>query len=398
MHQEAAQTTALRLISQRRALAAPSCAAMTAGTVRQRDGRTRVTHISLGTNVGGMEQLLVQFARLADRARFELAFISLEGLGTLAPEIQNLAWPVYGLGKRPGLRPALVLRLAQRLRAIRPHVVQTHNTAAFFYGALAAYLARVPRLLHTQHGQRYMATRHETWLFRQLCRLAHRVIGVSDDAIQRTISAGVPVERTCVIHNGVDVSRFSYSGPDAAGPAMLVARLSPEKDVATLLHAVRHLANNLEPGSPALRLEIVGDGSDRPSLETLAHNLGLGDRVRFLGQRSDIAAILPRASMFVLPSLTEGISLTLLEAMARGLPVVATRVGGNPEVVVDGVTGFLVPPRDPVALAAAMARIRQRPVLAADMGLQGRRRVEQTFSLEQMIRCYEQQYLGDAEP
>jgi glycosyltransferase involved in cell wall biosynthesis len=178
----------------------------------------------------------------------------------------------------------------------------------------------------------------------------------------------------------------------------LVARLSPEKDVATLIHAVRHALRLLGPEQAAFTLEIVGDGASRPQLESLSRNLGLGDTIRFLGERSDVASLLAHASMFVLPSLTEGISLTLLEAMARGLPVVATRVGGNPEVVVDGVTGFLVPVRDPAALAAAMVRIHQCPTLAAEMGLRGRRRVEQEFSVQKMIREYEQQYVDEGKP
>lgn len=360
--------------------------------------RTRVVHVSLGTNVGGMEKLLVEFARFTDRERFDLAFISLQERGTLASEIESLLWPVYSLDKPPGLRPGLVLKLARRLRALRPSVVHTHNTTAFLYGALAARLARVPRLLHTRHGQRYQASRRETWVFRLLSRLAYRMISVSQDACQRTIADGVRADRACVIRNGVDLSRFSFAGPNPSGPAVLVARLSPEKDVATLVHAVKRALELLGPQQTTFTLEIIGGGADRAELESWSCELGLGDRIHFLGERSDVPARLAGASMFVLPSLTEGISLTLLEAMARGLPVVATRVGGNPEVVVDGVTGTLVPARDPAALAAAMVRIFQNPALGKEMGRCGRQRVEQEFSVQEMVRKYEQQYDADAQP
>ncbi len=383
----------------RTARAADSSLAATAlgrspGTAR----RARIVHVALGTDIGGMEKLLVEFARFTDRKRFDLVFVSLEERGQLAAEIENLQWPLYALGKPPGLKPGLVLKLARRLRELRPSVVHTHNTSAFLYGAMAATLARVPRIIHTRHGQGFGASVRETWMFRILSKLAHRVVSVSEDARQLTIAEGIPAERTCLIRNGVDLSRFPYAGPNAVGPALLVARLSPEKDVATLIHAVKHASRILKSERTALTLEIAGDGVTRPQLESLSRSLGLGDSIRFLGERNDIPSLLAKASMFVLPSLTEGISLTLLEAMARGLPVVATRIGGNPEVVLDGRTGFLVPARNPEALASAMVRLHQHPTLAKHMGWLGRQRVEQEFSVADMIRRYEQRYVDEAQP
>jgi len=362
----------------------------------QRWPRKRIVHVSLGTNVGGMEKLLVEFARFTDRERFEVVFISLEEPGTVALELESLRCPVYALGKGPGLRPGVVFRLARLLRALRPSVVHTHNTAAFLYGASAARLARVPRLIHTRHGQRYGASRRETLLFRLFSRLADRMISVSEDGLRRTLADGIGAARAGVIWNGVDLSRFSYTGPQATGPAISVSRLSPEKDLATLIRAMRYALDLLGPQSPGFALEIVGDGSERPQLERLSRDLGLGTAIRFHGTRGDVAALLADASMFVLPSLTEGISLTLLEAMARGLPVVATGVGGNPEVVVPGVTGLLVPVRDPAALAIAMVHVYQRPELGQQMGLRGRQRVEREFSVQTMIRQYEAQYVAVA--
>lgn len=354
--------------------------------------RSRIVHLSLGTDVGGMERLLVQFARYADRQRFDLVFVSLRERGKLAAEIEQLQWPVYALGKRPGLRLGLIIQLARRLRQLRPDVVQTHNTAALMYGATAAFLARVPSLIHTRHGQRFGASRRETFAFRNLSRLACRVVSVSDDGRQLCIAEGVSAARACTIRNGVDTEQFSYSGPKPAGPAVVVARLSAEKDVATLIRAMEHLSRKLEPAQQPLTLKIVGDGVMRPQLESLARSLELGGTVQFLGERDDVPSLLAEASMFVLPSLTEGISLTLLEAMARGLPVVATNVGGNPEVVVDGESGFLVPAQDADALARAMMRIHLDQDLAANMGLSGRRRIEAGFSVKRMVRDYERIY------
>src|SRR5207248_2205806 len=185
---------------------------------------------------------------------------------------------------------------------------------------------------------------------------------------------------------------FAFAGPDLEGPAVLVARLSPEKDIATLLQAVALIAKK----TPGFRLEIAGDGPCKPELLRLANQLGIETNVTFLGEVRDVAALLAKARLFVLSSLTEGISLTLLEAMARGLPVVTTRVGGNPEVVVEGETGLLVPPRAPAELAAAMVHLLRSPDTRRRMGQAGRCRVEQHFDVRRMVAEYEGHYLAGA--
>jgi glycosyltransferase involved in cell wall biosynthesis len=190
------------------------------------------------------------------------------------------------------------------------------------------------------------------------------------------------------IWNGIDVTGFAYAGPDPAGPAVLVARLAPEKDVETLLNATALAARE----RPDFRLEVAGDGPCRPALERAAADLGVAGRVRFLGEVRDVPALLARARLFALSSLTEGVSLTLLEAMSRGLPVAATRVGGNAEVVADGETGLLVPPGDPPALAAALLRLWADPAEAARLGRAGRRRVEAHFDVRGMVAAYEDLY------
>jgi glycosyltransferase involved in cell wall biosynthesis len=343
-----------------------------------------------------MEKLLVEFARFTDRRQFDLHFVSLERKGRVGSEIDRLQWPVHSFDKREGLRPLLVLKLARTFRKLRPSVVHTHNTPALIYGSAAATLARVPRIIHTRHGQRYGASSRETRVFRLLSKLAYRVVSVSQDAYRLSVAEGIHSERACWIHNGVDLSRFSYVGPRQDGPAMVVARLSPEKDIATLLRAMKHIIHSCGPGQQALRLEIVGDGPDRNRLESLARALGLAGSIRFLGERSDVPRLLANAGMVILPSLTEGISLTLLEAMARGLPVIATRVGGNPEVVVGGETGLLVAQKDPKGLADAIASLQRDPQRGREMGWRGRQRVEQKFSVQRMIRQYERLYLDEA--
>jgi glycosyltransferase involved in cell wall biosynthesis len=190
--------------------------------------------------------------------------------------------------------------------------------------------------------------------------------------------------------NGIDLERFAFAGFSPGGPLVTVARLSPEKGLDTLLHAMAE-AVRAEPG---IHLEIAGDGPLRSELEQLAKNLGLDRHVRFLGEVRDIAALLSRASLFVLPSNSEGISLTLLEAMARGLPIVTTKVGGNVEVVIHGETGLLVPPASPPALAGAILKILGDSSKSQLMGRAGRRRVEAFFDIRQVVAQYEKLYLG----
>jgi glycosyltransferase involved in cell wall biosynthesis len=173
-----------------------------------------------------------------------------------------------------------------------------------------------------------------------------------------------------------------------------VARLSPEKDLACLLQAMALVMAR----DPSIRLEIAGDGPCREELVRLAQELGLGGTVRFLGEVRDVPALLRRASVFILPSRSEGISLTLLEAMAAGVPVIATRVGGNPEVVVDGQTGLLVPAQSPNDLADALLRIRGNNEDAQLLGRAGRRRVESHFDIRTMVAHYERLYAPPPAP
>jgi glycosyltransferase involved in cell wall biosynthesis len=351
----------------------------------------RVAHVTLGLDMGGLEKLLVEFARHADRGRFALHFIVLGGRGVLAGDIEARGWPVTALDAGSGLRPGLVFRLARLLRRWGTDVVHTHDDRPLVYGALAAPLAGVRRLVHTQHGKNHPLVSRQA-AYRFAAGLADRFVCVSDDLAGLAHRLGVAPRRVCRIWNGIDVTRFACRGPRPDGPAVTVARLSPEKDVDTLLGAAA-LAVRERPG---FRLVVAGDGPCLPALRRRADELTLGGRVHFLGQVQDVPSLLAGASLFVLSSLSEGISLTLLEAMARGLPVVATRVGGTPELVAEGETGLLVPAQDPAALAKAMLRVQADPEGGQRMGLAGRRRVEQEFDVRRMVADYEALYQGRA--
>ncbi len=350
--------------------------------------RVRVAHIALQLDTGGMERLLVEFARHADRSAFDLRFVALSGRGRWADELAALGWPVTLMNARDGVRPSLVYRLARLFQSERIDVVHTHNVKPLLYAGPAARLAGVPGVVHTRHGRRLGTTPAHARLFRLATRCVDRLVCVSDDTGRLSLCEGVRAGRVDIIRNGIDLSRFPYAGPHMGGPAVFVGRLSPEKDCATLLRAFAAVSGRV----PSLTLAIAGAGPCRADLERLAADLSLGTRVEFLGDVADVPGLLRRASLLILPSLSEGMPVAVLEAMASGLPVIATDVGGTPEVVDHGVTGVLVPPSDVPRLAETIADVATHPELARTMGAQGRRRVEAGFDVRTMVARYEGLY------
>lgn len=350
--------------------------------------KIRVIHVVGQFDMGGMEKLLVEFARHADRTRFDLRFFSLGRGGIVAEEIEAQGWPVVALEITPGLKPGLIVRLARLLFANGADVVHTHNTRPLLYAGPAALLARVARVIHTRHGQRFGATKGETVAFRLATTMVDRVVCVSHDSAMIAAREGVSPKRIRTLWNGIDVSRFRPANPQGRGPVVSVGRFSPEKDFANLIQAAA-IAVGIDP---TFRLDIAGDGVCMADLRQKVDELKLEGTVRLLGQVRDIPSLLSEASVFTLASLTEGISLTVLEAMATGLPVVATRVGGNPEVIEDGITGLLVPPSDPTALAGALVELWRSPDRRRLLGSAGRDRVEKHFDVRKMVADYEKLY------
>lgn len=353
--------------------------------------KLRVAHVTQGLEVGGQERLLVEMARHYDRERFDWTVIVLGSRGPLADPLEAAGVRILPLDLPTGFRPGIWRQLASLFRAGQYQVVHSHDDRPLIFGMPAAWWASVPCRIHTHHhGALAKITRRQRFLGRLASRCAQHFICVSEDSARHVVEAGISPARVRTIWNGIDLSRFAYQGPAVDGPVVTVARLSPEKDVANLLHAAqRVLAEH-----PQARFEIAGDGPSREELHRLARDLHVADNVVFHGDVRDIPALLVRARFFVLPSQTEGISLTILEAQARGLPVVATAVGGTPEIVQSGTTGLLVPPRDPDALAHAIRALWCDPARCREMGLAGRARVEKCFDIRKMTRQYETLYEG----
>lgn len=348
----------------------------------------RVVHVTNQLETGGMERLLVEFARHADRSRFELEFVCLGGRGPIGAVIESMGWPVRALGMRPGVRPSALLALSREFVESRCDVVHTHNTKPLLYSAPAAKIAGVEGLIHTRHGQRIGTTARQDWAFGLASRAADRVVCVSRATFRASVDEGLSRDTLCTIENGIDVERFAFAGPRLGGVAMYVGRLSPEKGVDVLLHATKQVLEH----EPEFRLRIAGSGPSMAGLRDLAGSLGVASRVEFLGDVSEVGALLREASMLVLPSRSEGLSIAILEGMSVGLPVVATRVGGTPEAVEDGATGVLVEPDDAEGLAAQLLSVWRDPALAARLGRAGRARVESRFDVRAMVARYEAIY------
>ncbi|XXT19520.1 glycosyltransferase [Sorangium sp. So ce429] len=366
----------------------------------------KVAHVVLSLNVGGLERVVLRLLERTSRERFAPVVCALQEPGALADELARLGVPLVVLSRRPGLDPGLPVRLAAWLRREDIRLVHTHNPGPHLYGALAAGLARAasfaggggPRVIHTKHGRNYPKQKRKVLVNRLAAALTDRVVAVSDDARAVALEVErVDPARVVTILNGVDPEVFRPGDARAARARLglpasgyhvgCVARLSPEKDHATLLTAFARL-REVRPGA---HLTLVGDGPARPALEQQVARLGLGGAVLFTGTRADVAELLPAFDVFALASLTEGISLTLIEAASAGLPIVATRVGGNPEIVKEGETGLLVSPGSPDPLAAALEAIAVRDD-RAEVGMRGRARVIERFGIDQMVRAYEDLY------
>ncbi len=286
--------------------------------------------------------------------------------GAWAPQLERQGTIVRALGRRPGFRPALGRAIAQLAADQRIDVIHAHHYSPFVYGALARLWAPRVALVFTEHGRLSDAppSSKRRIANQLLARVPHRVFGVSEDVKAHLVGEGFHARSVGVIYNGVEPGlpaqsadrlriRRQWGLEDDEFVVGTVARLDTVKDLGTCISAIAAV-------SLPTRLLVVGDGPERSSLEALAAELHIRDRVLFLGHRDDAREVLAGCDAYVNSSISEGVSLTILEAMAAGLPVVATRVGGTPEVVTPE-TGVLVPARDPGALARALDRLRQQP-------------------------------------
>lgn len=354
---------------------------------------------------GGTQRHLLEVLKFLDRRRFRPLVISAKRGGELGRAIEACGVELVQLDLGERVLSADMVRCIRRtaalFRAREVDVVQCFQWRPALIGMAAARLARRGRVVA---GRRSVPVeRGGRALFEELAvRLADRVI-VNAESLRPRGAAG---RRTDVIPSGVDTDAFRPR-PEARAGARgrlglpttgvvvgTVGRLEARKGTALLIEAAARL---IKKGLPDLRVVVVGDGPLRDELPALAARLGISDHVSMLGDRPDVAEVLTALDMFVLPSRTEGMSNALLEAMAAALPVVATAVGGNPEVVSAETTGVLVPPDDVTAMADAMLRVAMSPALATELGAAARRRVEERYGARAMVRRLEAVYAAVAD-
>jgi len=330
----------------------------------------RILHLIPDLGLGGAQRMLTYAAAAVDRDRYRLQVAHWGKASALQAELERLGVPVRRLEGGPSL-----LRLARsfgrQVRLLRPDVVHTHLFDADLIGILAARALGVRRCCATIHSFSFFAVPRHRWRYRWLLGpLVGRFLAVSRALADYLVQeCRLPVSRVRVVANGIDTARFApatMARPQSTpGPTVgVLTRLDARKGLPYLLQAMALIRTDF----PNARLLIGGDGGDRSALEQEARSLGLTGRVEFMGAVSDSAHFYRRLDLFVLPSLDEAFGLVLLEAMAAGLPVVGTRVGGVPEILEDGSQGLLVAPADSQALAGAIRELCSDPLRRRRMG------------------------------
>lgn len=355
-------------------------------------------HVLHSLNVGGGE-LLARDLALANARQFRQVFALLDELGDVGRALRADGFHIEVIGRRPGIDLACALRLRRFFRREAVGLVHAHQYGPLFYSALARWPSLKLPILFLEHGRDHPDYRRvkRIWANRILLHASDRFVAVGDAVRQALIDfEGLPADRVEVVHNGVDLKRHdldlddrlqaraSFGWPEDAMIIMQVARLNRLKDQATALRTIRILHESC----PHSRLILVGDGEDRDALEQKCIDLGLTSSVEFLGTRSDVPRLLAAADIFLLTSISEGVPLTLIEAMAASLPCVATRVGGVAEVVSDGETGLLAEAGDAAALARHLNRLAGDPAVREQLGAAGRRRAVARFDAAKMQRRY----------
>ncbi|MCX5659300.1 MAG: glycosyltransferase [Planctomycetota bacterium] len=374
------------------------------GSEAPRPRRPVVGQVLHRLQVAGAEVLAADLARRL-RDRFDFVFLCLDGVGPLGEALAAEGFPVEDLRRRSGIDLALARRLRAAVRDHGVELLHAHQYTPFFYAALSRRLAADPPILFTEHGRHYPDQRklRHVLFNRLLLRRGDRVTAVGGFVKKALVgNEGIRASRIEIVRNGIDPQRFVFDprpstraavrmelGLASDQPVVLqVARFHPVKDHTTAVRAVAEVVEEL----PGAALLLAGDGPERAHIEALAAQLEIAPNVRFLGVRSDIPRLMAAADVFMLSSLSEGISVTLLEAMGCALPIVATDVGGNAEVIGNDEAGLLSPRERPAPLADNILRLLRDASLRQRLGQAGRQRLLGQFTQDRMHARYAELY------
>ena len=361
----------------------------------------KVIHLVEDLKIGGAERVIADTALGLDRKKYEPSVWCVTRGGETATELSEKGIEVKILGISSYRNPLNTSKLTRLLKAARPDIIHTHGYFASVIGRLAARRAGTPVILTHVHSTYWEYRKRHIMIERKLSRFTHKIICCSR-AVENFVknTEKITDNKTIVIYNGVDEERFSplksptsirteFGMDEETVVVGTVSSLTPHKGHEYLIQAASLVLGTL----PSVKFLIVGDGPLRQRLEDQAKNLNIHPAVIFTGTRKDIPEILSLMDVFVLPSHTrEGLGIAIIEAMAAERPVVATDIGGIPEVVNNSETGLLVPPGDPKALSIAIIELLQDPSRAKTMGEKGRIRVKEKFTVKKMLSEIENVY------
>lgn len=369
--------------------------------------RVNILHVVWSLEVAGAEKLAYDMVRALPADRYRAIVCSVNKGGLLADRLRNEGVTVYHREKADGLDWGAVGWLREIIRREQVEVIHAHQYSPMVYAVLAACAVRRVRVIFTEHGRNY--PEQYRWkralLNPLLARGIDQIVAISASTRSSMIAYDrLPAERIRVVHNGVDLQcargsadvsakRLELGIPEGWAVVGSATRFEPVKNLPLLLHAFRTVLLD----RPHTCLLLAGGGSLEQELRDLSRSLGMETRVRFIGLRHDLPDIYRLMDVFVLSSHTEGVSIALLEAMANGVPAVVTAVGGNPEVVRHGETGFLVPAGDDGVMAERLLQLLENKRMSEEMGRSGRLRVEECFSFDRMMAEYLEIY-GFYEP
>ncbi|NOZ25650.1 MAG: glycosyltransferase [Nitrospirae bacterium] len=354
-------------------------------------------------NRGGAERQLYELVRGIDGNEFHPVVISLSSGGCWVEELRDLGIEVVELRRRRNREVSRLYSLVRLFRTIRPDIVHTYLYSANSYGRIAAVITGVPVIIASERSLPEAGKdkdRGRILLDRILARFSHGIICNSRRAAETLVEKyAFDAGKVFTVHNGINPDDFfreagRHGRPETARKSVstafrtvgTVGRLHPSKNYRLFLDAARIV---LERAGSRVNFIVIGDGESRAELQRYAQRSGIADRVVFTGERSDVPAMLEEMDVFVMTSLYEGLSNAMMEAMLAGLPVVATDVGGNRELITDGENGFLCPPGDASSLAERILYLLDNGQEAARMGLSGRQRILTEFSAEKMVRATE---------
>lgn len=358
--------------------------------------KIHIQHVLLNLEPGGLENGVVSVVNRLSAKRFRSSICCLKHAGKFLSRVSP-AIPVFEMGGQGGNDLWLPFRLACLFRETRPDIVHTRNAESFYYGFLGAKLAGIKCIVHSEHGRTFNDRAIRFSVQRWMSRYIQALFAVSEQLKHDLVKhVGIPEQHIRVLHNGVDLERFGSDNRAEVRRQLglrqtdlvigSVGRLVPVKNYSLLLTALAALDRK------NLVAVLVGDGPARADLEGLAQTLGIAHQVRFLGHRDDITSLLAAMDIFVLPSTHEGMSNTLLEAMASGVPSIASDVGGNPEIISHGQDGYLFSSGNVPELVSLLQRLCYDADLRRRLGETGRARIASHFSIRTMIGRYEDLY------